>query len=221
MGTRIMRSLRCASLVFLLLASSSWADSDGHYCVGRDYVAYQFGLAQPPVAPHRIYVVRLGGEQGIADAGILEIPQFQVHGMRCGGTAIQIEAWHSLYTVHLDESRRPVRYEMARWEEHPDYQRARGNQPRLGGYGFQTNGFTVSKQTLLRTETGYEFLLEIESKPLPSRRCDAAITTRLIESDGTGNIVRERVLFRGTGFIADCHGHVPGGMGAALIRPLP
>jgi hypothetical protein len=50
------------SLVWLAMLAAGpdahVADSDGYYCVGPDYLAYQFGMAYPPVAPHRLFVVR-------------------------------------------------------------------------------------------------------------------------------------------------------------------
>jgi hypothetical protein len=199
-----MRLQRVISAI-LLLAATACADSDGYYCVGRNYVAYQFGLAAPPVRPHRVYVIRLGGVEGIAAPATIEIPQFQVHGMACSDSTIRLEAFDALYTIHLDQLRRPVTYTVERWEDprnHPVL--SHGNQPRLGGFGFSTSGFNLQRTVLLKDETGHEFTLEIEPKQSPSHRCDADITTRIVEADATHAAIRQQVLFTGKGFIADC-----------------
>ena len=57
---RFLRVIWLAS-IFLVLADVTYADSDGYYCVGHDFIAYQFGFAAPPVGPHRLFVVRFGG----------------------------------------------------------------------------------------------------------------------------------------------------------------
>ncbi len=88
-----MRVRTFAIMVFLGLSATSatpvWADSDGYYCIGRDYIAYQFGFAPPPIAQHRLYIIRVGGAAGIGEPAMFELPQFQVHGLLCqipGGT---------------------------------------------------------------------------------------------------------------------------------------
>jgi hypothetical protein len=202
-----MRSLLCAGLALpvLLLAAPAWADSDGYYCVGPDYLAYQFGLAAPPVAPHRLYVVRLGGEQGMAEPTAIQIPQFQVHGMLCGERTVQLEAFDALYTVRLDASRHPVRYETAPLDDAQKHLLSGGRQSRLGGFGFSTKGLAQERRPLMTDASGHAFTLEIEPRPSGPNRCDTEITTRLLESDVSRKVVREQVVFRGKGFIVDCN----------------
>ena len=89
-----------------------YADSDGHYCIGRGYLAYQFGFAAPSTRPHRLAVVRFRGASGIQSPAVLDLPQFQVHGMQCGEGWIDVAAFTGIYHVTLDENGRPVRYEV-------------------------------------------------------------------------------------------------------------
>jgi hypothetical protein len=58
-----------------IMSGTAYADSDGYYCVGHGYIAYQFGFAAPPVGPHHLYVVRFGGASEIEAPAVLELPQ--------------------------------------------------------------------------------------------------------------------------------------------------
>jgi hypothetical protein len=195
-----MQPVRCAALAFplLLLAAPTWADSDGYYCIGPDYLAYQFGLAAPPIAPHHLYVVRLGGKDAMSKPATIEMPQFQVQGMHCGGDAVQLEAFDGLYTVHLDPLRRPVRCEFARAEDgRPRTILWGSHAARLGGFGFSTNGLASERRSLMNLASGHEFAIEIAPKLLRSKPCQTEITTRLLELDASRKIVRAQVVHKG------------------------
>lgn len=49
--------LAIAVMISPLGVGVAHADSDGYYCDGQGYLAYQFGMAPPPVAPHRLHVL--------------------------------------------------------------------------------------------------------------------------------------------------------------------
>src|SRR5213593_1183747 len=102
------------AIVLLILsplgAGTAYADSDGYYCIGRGYLAYQFGFAAPSTRPHRLSVIRFAGASGIQPPAVLELPQFQVHGMQCGEGWIDVASFTAIYHVTLDGSDRPVRY---------------------------------------------------------------------------------------------------------------
>jgi hypothetical protein len=113
-GIRV--KILCAVAIVLLSplgSSAAYADSDGYYCIGRGYLAYQFGYAAPPVGPHRLFVLPLGPSAKIEPPTILDIPQFQVHGMLCGDRVIQLAAYDAIYTnrARRDESARAVRFD--------------------------------------------------------------------------------------------------------------
>jgi hypothetical protein len=107
-----MKRIRILALAVLATANPgvAHADSDGYYCIGPSYLAYQFAMAS--VAPHLLYVIRTNGPEGIPEPAVLELPQFQVHGMRCGDRSIDVAAFTAAYRVMLDESDRPIRYEV-------------------------------------------------------------------------------------------------------------
>ncbi len=130
----------------------------------------------------------------------IEIPQFQMQGMLCGEDTVRLRAFDALYKVHLDQSRRPVRYEVARGEAGKWPILPGGNQSRLGGFGFQLKGLALERTLVMNDASGHEFAIEIEPKLSGPDQCHPEITTRLVEFDASRKVVRERVLFRGTAF---------------------
>ena len=198
-----MRAPRCTALVLLglVLAAPAWADSDGYYCVGRDYIAYQFGFAAPPVAPHRLYVIRLGGAAGITEPAVFELPQFQVGGMLCTERSVQLAAVDVIYTVQLDSAGRPVRFETT------PLLKPRHTPPQFVGQnlGSSSRALTTERVLLMKDAAKHEFILEIEPKESTSAHCITEITTRVLEFDAAGQLVRERLVFRGNGYKVNCY----------------
>jgi len=90
-------------VVILALPTVAYADSEGYYCVGPDYLAYQFGM-NVPNRPVRLFVVPVGS---VEPASIQLVP-FQVHGMQCTDPVVELLGWTELYMVQLDSSRRPA-----------------------------------------------------------------------------------------------------------------
>ncbi len=91
-----------AALAWLqvLLAGQVRADSDGYYCVGHGYLAYQLrGALTSNVRAHTLRVVRYGAD-GIHLAGEVVIEDFQPHRMVCTDEAVRIGGF----------STRPVEY---------------------------------------------------------------------------------------------------------------
>src|SRR5919199_931436 len=137
-----MRVRTLAITVHLALyAAPAWADSDGYYCIGPDYIAYQFGFAPPPVAQHRLYIIGLGAA-GIGEPAIFELPQFQVHGLLCNERTVQLASSDAIYTVQLDSARRPVRYEMTPWADR------RHTPPQFVGHAQNLGGWSNPVHTL-------------------------------------------------------------------------
>ena len=105
------RVLIVAFVALSCVPGVAYADSDGYYCAGPGYLAYQFGMAPKSVAPHRLHVISLRGPQGIPEPAVIELPQFQVHGMLCGEGWIDVASFTAVYRVTLDKNDRPQRYE--------------------------------------------------------------------------------------------------------------
>lgn len=196
-----------SATVFLVLSSfgagTVYADSDGYYCIGRGYLAYQFGFAPPSNRPHRLSVIRFSGTSGIQSPAVLDLPQFQVHGMQCGEASIDVAAFTGIYHVTLDESSRPVRYEL---QPFPDGQKIPQafTLSQLQNLGAEGGGRAYLKPVRVRlsaTERGGEYVLEITAKAIPQlKKCELAVTSRIIETDRDGRETNARIIFQGRGY---------------------
>lgn len=65
-----------------LWPSNLFADSDGYFCAGRGYLAYELRVAAGPVR-HELRIVRYDRVRGIEALPAVVLEDFQVHGMRC------------------------------------------------------------------------------------------------------------------------------------------
>jgi hypothetical protein len=203
--------MNTAVIATLILLSSlgggvAYADSDGYYCTGRGYLAYQFGFAAPPVGPHRLYVVRFGGVSGIEAPIVFDLPQFQVHGILCDERTIRLAAYDAIYTVHLDEGSRPVRYESVPWLDKghtpPEFI---GHSSNLGASNRAAGALKVERVVLGSVAGGGQYLLEIRGTAIESERCASTVTTRIVRTDHDGREAQELQLFKGRGF-RECGG---------------
>jgi hypothetical protein len=181
------------ALAVFLMADPARADSDGYYCAGPGYLAYQFGLAAPPVGQHRLYVVRIGGDSGIAEPDVLELKQFQVHGMRCDARSIELLAFDAVHIVELD-ARRPARYVTK-----PDPRRAGTVPPEwvnqsqnLGGWSRPVGTLETERVLLERDARGSTYFLEM--MPMRIERCTLDVRSRVVQVDASGREVNARLL---------------------------
>jgi hypothetical protein len=213
-----MWTIRLVALVMLALCVpvAAHADSDGYYCVGPGYLAYQFGMAPKPIAPHRVYVLSTRGPKGIPEPAVLELPQFQVHGMSCGEGWIDVASFTAIYRVTLDKDDRPVRYEMTTsFAGQPVPQTfIRSQRQNLGSLG---GGWAYPKP--MRTSLGAkppggEYILEVSAKATDAvKPCELSITSRIVETDDAGREISQRIIFQGRG-PRECGGHAsPGSTG--------
>ena len=184
-------------------AGKAYADSDGYYCIGRGYLAYQFGFAAPSIRPHRLSVIRFSGVSGIQSPAVIDLPQFQVHGMQCGEGWIDVAAFITIYRVTLDENNRPVRYEVRPF---PDGQKIPQEfiLSQVQNLGASSGGRAYLKPVRVRViakERGGEYLLEIIAKAIPPlKKCELAITSRIVETDRNGREISARIIFQGRGY---------------------
>jgi hypothetical protein len=187
-------------LIALVSPRSAYADSDGYYCNGPGYLAYQFGMAAPPVAEHRLFVLRTNGARGIPEPVAFALPQFQVHGIVCGEDWIEVASLTDVYRVTLDASRRPIRYEASRsFEGQPMPKEFIASQlQNLGPLGGRRAVRQPIRISIGQSSSGTEYILEITAKPSePPRPCEAMMTSRVIETDGGDTPIGERVIFQG------------------------
>ena len=178
----------------------AYADSDGYYCTSGGYLAYQFGFAAPPVGPHRLFIVRFGGASGIDAPIALDLPQFQVHGIVCGERTVRLAAYDAIYTVHLDESGRPVRYDVVPWLDKgrapPEFA---GRSANLGAWNRVAETLRTDRIALGSVAGGGQYLLETKGTAIESEPCASMVTTRIVRTDRNGREVQEVQLFKGRG----------------------
>ncbi|MGH7460797.1 MAG: hypothetical protein ACREMA_07185 [Longimicrobiales bacterium] len=181
--------------VMLIAVGALHADSDRYYCVGPGYIAYQFGMAAPGKAPHRLHVVRYPGGR-IASADSIQLPQFQVHGMRCRADGVDVVSWDAVHSVAFD-----ARGRLARSTEAP--LAARGRLPEwIRGTENLTRPKVPAHQmperrSLEKDRAGFEYLLEIAVTPNAARDCPPFITARVLILDQSRRERAARVLYHG------------------------
>lgn len=88
------------ALIVLAQPVSALADSDGYFCVGHGYLAYETRVAEKP-ARHLLHLVWFGPERGIVRSPPIPLDDFQVHGMSCGAREIEVQGWEVAYSVDI------------------------------------------------------------------------------------------------------------------------
>lgn len=195
-----MKTFLLAAIVIFapLGANSAYADSDGYYCVGRGYLAYQFGMAPKPVAPHHLYVIRLGTNRGIAEPVAIDLPQFQVHGLRCGEGWIDVAAFTAIYHVTLDGDARPVRFDIRPFAEGQTVPPEFYPQRNLGMLS-PASDLKLHRVDLGAKDDGGQYVLEMTAQLSPTDKCRTALKSRIVETDRNGREIRDRVIFEAPG----------------------
>lgn len=85
----------------LLVSRGALADSDGDYCIGKRYLAYQFSFSKAPSDQHILTIVWFKDEDGDISTTDLRLEDFQVHHIKCLDEAIEILSFDTLYRVDL------------------------------------------------------------------------------------------------------------------------
>jgi hypothetical protein len=87
------------------LVPPAHADSDGFYCIGHGYVAYEGRGLSIPAETHTVFIVKVGGQEGISDPITVTIEEFHVNGMYCGGELIVFRNGHAIDISDIDRPR--------------------------------------------------------------------------------------------------------------------
>jgi hypothetical protein len=203
----MIRWICAVSLALWMSPPPLWADSDGYYCTTVTYLAYELRFTsgpdhQPPNG-HTLFIVRLGDARSPQPIAI-RLPDFQVHGMRCADTAVELAGWDMVYIVDVghDEGLN-VRAVLPRAKA--------GGAP--GGF-VQTNlaawaagvrqGSSLTRIQLPASIPGVTQSLEIHFGPHPSGdRCRYQVTTYL--RSATSGADPGTMLLAAADFRRDCH----------------
>ena len=100
--------MRAAGLLLILCLATpaaARADSDGYYCTGRGYVAWETRLE---TAEHQLHIVRFSRDGGLVRQAPIRLEEFQVHAMMCGAQSVELVGGGKVHIVDLSDTARPV-----------------------------------------------------------------------------------------------------------------
>jgi hypothetical protein len=184
------------TLMSLGLTERAQADSDGYFCVGPDYLAYEFSLSLRS-STHYLYVLSLGGSSDIGQPAVMALPRFQVHGMRCRPQDLQLLGWDSVYTVSLTRSTQPVLQGSAPWQPAgtvpPDF--TAGN---LGAWSAPVRAWHSDTVRLALASPTARYILAIDVHLDPKNGCQFLVRTKVVHLDVQDRPVQSRSIFEGT-----------------------
>jgi hypothetical protein len=178
--------------------ATAHADSDGYYCIGRGYLAYQFGYDSVR-NPLRALIIKTATPGAIPAPLEVRLPPSQVHAMQCGEGWVDVVGFTTVYRIALSESNRPLRY-----DARPLPPGGLSSFPRIANLGTLSPARTRGPQRVALGETtgGTHYVLVTTSKVIPpAEQCRVAITTRVVETDRKGTELRARVIFQGEGHL--------------------
>jgi hypothetical protein len=116
------------------------ADSDGYYCAGRGYLAYETRFAASGTQ-HVLHILRFSRADGIGQLQLIPLDDFQTHGMSCGDRSIELAAWSTRYLVDLSVPEQPrIKTENAAFESQKTPQLNLGNWSREGVTDLEADG---------------------------------------------------------------------------------
>ncbi|HSR70547.1 MAG TPA: hypothetical protein VLU25_21635 [Acidobacteriota bacterium] len=179
------------TVLLILLAAFSGvfvlADSDGYFCTGNGYLAYEMRWVGEK-SSHILTIVRFGKDIGIEQLAPVELEEFQTHGMTCGRDFIKISAWSDSYYVDISDIDNPTLVA----DDLAHEVTSAGHQGNLG------HGSDESVLDLKAGDTGGRFQLVILKASHPSQRGIEHFTvTELIQRDSREEILRRHRLFTG------------------------
>src|SRR5688572_26411117 len=102
----MIRRIVAVAAIALLTPGIALADSDGYYCVGNGFVAYEMASSQPG-GRHVLHIVRVARGSGISRMPPIALDNFQVHGMTCRENGVDLHGWTTRYSVELSSTGKP------------------------------------------------------------------------------------------------------------------
>ncbi len=192
-----MKPILGAAFLVLALAGTARADSDGYFCVGNDYIAYQFGLAAPPVGPHRLTIVRFGA-RGFYAPQVVDLPQFQVHGMSCGDDVVRVAGFDRIYAIALGAPPRVIESTVIPEAERGHFDSASFVQRSLASLSHATANLETDRIPLAKAANGHVFELVI-TPTKSAKPCTVQLVSQLVELGDAGHPLATRDVFRGEG----------------------
>ena len=99
-----MRAMReiLVLMGLVLISLPVLADSDGNFCIGPDYLAYEISFSIEPIG-HRLYILRFDDPVQWKEPLRFDLPDFNAPPMRCEGQAIVLAGWDAIHHVSWQE----------------------------------------------------------------------------------------------------------------------
>lgn len=171
----------------IALCGVARADSDGYYCAGPGYLAYQWNGMSIPTSGHVLRIVALDGRDEEPDEVALE--SFQVHGMKCSAERVELRGWNAIYSVVLSKERRGV-FEGKRAFDEPNPPGF--NQSNLADYSVAG----AERLEAIDPTHIYELVIE-KSEQAREGRIFHRTKSTLVHTKRSGEIVLRRTLYEG------------------------
>ena len=171
------------------------ADSDGYFCTGPGYLAYQLRSWNTD-GRHLLKIVRFGDGE-FREAGAVELPDFQPHAILCEEDRVRIVGWTLHYVEYsIDVSGEPrITETIENLDRALSPAQSEEQMPNLGDWAVP--GTTALSSGDARHQ--YRMVITRESVPVQGG-LDHHTRTVLIAEDREGTLVSELVVYEGTSF---------------------
>lgn len=89
-------------VVAALYAPPTPADSDGYYCIGPDYLAFEFSFSMEP-RTHQLHIMRFHEPKTWKQKLTIDLPEFNGGPGVCTKTSIKLPGWYAMHIVTWSE----------------------------------------------------------------------------------------------------------------------
>lgn len=100
------RFIFVAVLVVALYPTAAFADSDGYYCIGKGYLAFDTHPFRGANS-HVLQVIRVSRSGGIQREAPIPLDEFQLHGIMCRDHVVELQGSAMHYAVDLSAAGPP------------------------------------------------------------------------------------------------------------------
>ncbi|MEL6301045.1 MAG: hypothetical protein AAFV47_12440 [Pseudomonadota bacterium] len=164
------------AVAFLCGSHAAEADSDGYFCVGPDYLAYQLNSPGFPGA-HKLFVIPFDWDQTEIIRYTTDLPDFQVHDIICNEKHIRAIGWESVHDVTWDSDDLNALKVMSSKKVYVPPQYGDRSLPLSLVYG------PDQAISLRDPNNRYIYVLEVSRKDIPELQCTELVTARLSKID--------------------------------------
>jgi hypothetical protein len=172
------------------LSTAAQADSDGYFCIGPSYIAYELSFSGPAPHKHQLHIIRLTDQRSWREPYTLNLPEFQTQGMMCSESVVKVLGWDAIYSASWTgaDSRPSIATKSIEPGKFDN-----SEIPRL------IDNFIRSPSRLVwlsASSTEYSFLLRIEALPDRNNKCQVQVRSYIERRRGV-QVIDEKVLYTG------------------------